>query len=48
MSSQTIIEVTNKESTSKSVLDGNATILIQSLQSEMDEHSSNLRYEAQE
>ena len=30
----------------KSVLDGNATILIQSLQSEMDEHSRNLRYEA--
>jgi len=30
----------------KSVLDGDATILIQSLQNEMDEHSQNLRYEA--
>ena len=30
----------------KSVLDGNAGMLIQSLQAEMDEHSKNLRYEA--
>lgn len=36
----------NRINAAKSVLDGNATILIQSLQSEMDEHSSNLRYEA--
>ncbi|MBA45896.1 MAG: hypothetical protein CMB31_04850 [Euryarchaeota archaeon] len=30
----------------KSVLDGNAGMLIKNLQSEMDEHSNNLRYEA--